>query len=147
MSEPVPAPTTQDKIDKPHVFFAAPSEVTIDPALSKDEKIEVLGVLEQDARQLAQASDEGMTGGERCGLRDVLDAQAALEMSPVAYAYDLVLGDLRARMKADTAGHGWAVLEHALSALEAANKPSMPMAVDDAAAEIEDEIAREKLDP
>ena len=58
------ATKTGEKLEKPHAFFSEPREIVIDPALSKDQKIAALDHLEQDARQLLMASDEGMTGGE-----------------------------------------------------------------------------------
>ena len=56
--------TGQDKIDRPHAFFKNPQQVVTEPSLSKDQKTEALDALEQDARQLAAASDEGMAGGD-----------------------------------------------------------------------------------
>ena len=74
--------TSQQKVERPAAFFKDPLEVAIDPALSTEQKKEALGTLEQDARQLSVASDEGMTGGEPVKLGDVLDAKASLERSP-----------------------------------------------------------------
>jgi len=51
----------------------------VDPSLSKARKVEALDVLEQDARQLAEATSEGMSGGERNKLHDVLVAKKTLE--------------------------------------------------------------------
>jgi hypothetical protein len=50
-----------------HPNFDAPIEVVADPSLSKQEKAEALEDLEQDARQLAIAFGEGMSGGEPDG--------------------------------------------------------------------------------
>jgi hypothetical protein len=71
--------TRQDKLEKPHAHFGHPREVVDDPALSKEEKVEALGTLEQDARLLTTATQEGMTGGEESKLGEVLDAKEALE--------------------------------------------------------------------
>jgi hypothetical protein len=71
--------THQDKIEKPHAHFGSPRQVVADPALSKDEKTEALETLEQDARLLSTASEEGMTGGEETNLHDVLNAQEVLK--------------------------------------------------------------------
>ena len=64
------------KVQKPATYFEAPSDVVADPALSVHEKREALDTLEQDARQLAEASTEGMAGGEPNNLDDVLQAKA-----------------------------------------------------------------------
>ena len=61
-----------------HPNFDAPVEIVADPSLSKQEKAEALEDLEQDARQLAIASGEGMSGGEPTALAEVLHAKEAL---------------------------------------------------------------------
>jgi hypothetical protein len=101
----------------PRATLDGPSEVVGDPALSKAQKKEALDVLEQDARQLSVASDEGMTGGEPNGLDEVLDAQSALELPATAYAYDVVRKDLHARLRLVT-GEAQAAIERALTALD-----------------------------
>ena len=70
---------SQAKTEKPHEHFDDPQQVVADPALSKQDKLEALETLEQDARLLATATEEGMTGGEQSNLRDVLSAKKALE--------------------------------------------------------------------
>jgi hypothetical protein len=77
---------SQDKVEKPHANFKTPHEIIADPALSKEEKVEALTELEQDARLLATAAAEGMTGGEPSNLREVLDAKEALERAGAAQA-------------------------------------------------------------
>ncbi len=72
----------QDTIKQPHGNFATPDEVVVDPALSKQEKSEALDAMEQDARLLAMASAEGMSGGEPTNLHEVLDAKEALKEQP-----------------------------------------------------------------
>jgi predicted exporter len=71
--------TRQAKTVKPHEHFDDPQQVVADPALSKQDKLEALETLEQDARLLATATEEGMIGGEQSNLRDVLSAKKALE--------------------------------------------------------------------
>jgi hypothetical protein len=71
--------TRQAKTEKPHDHFDDPQQVVADPALSKQDKVEALETLEQDARLLATATEEGMTGGEQSSLRDVLGAKKTLE--------------------------------------------------------------------
>jgi hypothetical protein len=71
-----------------HPNFHAPIEVGADPSLSKQEKAEALEDLEQDARQLAIASGEGMSGGEPTALAEVLHAKEALEAPSTDFAYE-----------------------------------------------------------
>jgi hypothetical protein len=71
--------TRQAKTNKPHQHFDDPQQVVVDPELSKQDKAEALSTLEQDARLLATAAEEGMAGGERNKLREVLNAKKALE--------------------------------------------------------------------
>ena len=91
---------SQDEISKaenPHKHFEAPHEVALDAALSKDQKRQALDHLEQDARQLAIASSEGMSGGEDTSLHEVLAAKRTADSPLIAHAYDEVLNDLRSR--------------------------------------------------
>ena len=150
-------PTTPEKTDRPSAFFEKPRDIVTDPTLTKDQKSEALNVMEQDARQMAAASDEGMAGGERNKLQDVLVAKDTLELSPISYAYDTVTKDLRARLKTEPHGDAHALLEHAISGLDAVMKstilnPAASSGTYDgpsagSPADIADEIAREKLDP
>ena len=73
--------TRQAKTEKPHAHLDDPQQIVADPALSKQDKLEALEMLEQDARLLATATEEGMTGGEQSNLRDVLTAKKSLEGS------------------------------------------------------------------
>jgi hypothetical protein len=148
---------SQGKIEEPSVVFGEPREVVIDPALSKEQKMEALDALEQDARQLSVASAEGMTGGEPSKLHDVLDAKDSLEVPPIGNAYGIVLSDLRSRLKADVTGDTRDVLEKALEAIDAVVRlftqktaacvPASGTDVGPRGAEIDDEVTREKLDP
>jgi hypothetical protein len=70
------------KVRKPSAHYDEPHEVVADPSLSKAQKAEALNTLEQDARQLAEASSEGMAGGERNKLHDVLIAEEVLSSPP-----------------------------------------------------------------
>lgn len=71
-------PRAGDKLDKPSTYFDGPHDVVADSRLSDDQKREALETLEQDARQLSEAAAEGMAGGERSNLDEVLDAKTAL---------------------------------------------------------------------
>ena len=99
----------------PHPNFEAPAEIVADAALPKDEKIALLDAMEQDARQLATASAEGMGGGEPTNLHEVLDAKNALGLPD---AYRMVMSDLRARA---ASGVRDVAVEEALGALDALN--------------------------
>ena len=107
------------KVEKPHAFFVEPHDVVIDPALSKAQKADILETLEQDARQMSAASNEGMAGGELANLHDVLAAKDTLELPPIAHAYDLVLKDLRSRIKTELPSDSRALMELGLTAMEA----------------------------
>ncbi len=74
------------KVQKPSAHFDEPNEVVVDSSLSNVQKNKVLDTLEQDARQLAEASSEGMAGGERNKLHDVLNAKDMLALAPIAGA-------------------------------------------------------------
>jgi hypothetical protein len=102
---------------QPQENFDAPHQVVADPALSKPEKAKALDDLEQDARQLAAASSEGMSGGEPTALAEVLQAKGALELPPIAFAYELVLKDLAARRLKGDGDAG--LIAQATAALEA----------------------------
>jgi hypothetical protein len=69
-----------DKVQKPAAHVGQPHEVVVDSSLSKSQKVEALDTLEQDARQLSEASAEGMTGGERSKLHEVLKAKGGLTL-------------------------------------------------------------------
>ncbi|NDG49511.1 MAG: hypothetical protein EBY30_10835 [Rhodospirillales bacterium] len=83
MTEPT---DIEDKLARPSVNFNSPRQVLADPALSTAEKTEVLDTLEQDARQLSEAASEGMGGGERSRLHEVLLAKETLEPQPGPWA-------------------------------------------------------------
>jgi hypothetical protein len=114
--------TDEIKVEKPHLHFDAPHEVIADPTLTKDQKVDALSSLEQDARQLAIASAEGMSGGEDTALQEVLHAKDALELHPVAYAYEVVLKDLQLRQKGSKGEEMQGLVEQAIAALEAIKK-------------------------
>jgi len=110
---------SDQKVQKPSTYFDEPQEVVEDSSLSKSQKVEALDTLEQDARQLAEASSEGMGGGEPNKLHDVLIAKDALALQAVADdAYETVLQDLRSRQKCDPAINTRILLVQAIAALE-----------------------------
>ncbi len=110
--------TDSNKTARPHAHFDAPHEVVVDPALSKEQKIEALDSLEQDARQLAIASSEGMSDGEATGLQEVLHARDVLEMPPLSIAYEVVLQDLHLRLMGVEGDEMRTMLQQTIAALK-----------------------------
>jgi hypothetical protein len=106
------------KVQNPSILFDEPHEVLVDSSMSKAQKVEALDTLEQDARRLAEASSEGMGGGERNKLHDVLIAKNTLALPPVADAYEIVLQDLRSRQNGDLAIDTRVRFEQAIAALD-----------------------------
>ena len=112
--------TTTDKmVAKPSTYFEEPRDVVADASLSKDQKVEALDTLEQDARQMSEAASEGMAGGERNKLREVLEAKDTLALQPLNEAYVLVLDDMRAREKCAPEIATHLMLRQGIVALEA----------------------------
>lgn len=58
----------------PASAFAEPRDVLADQDLSRDAKLQLLHQWERDARELAVAEEEGMTGGEESMLARVRQA-------------------------------------------------------------------------
>jgi hypothetical protein len=89
------------KVLKPSTHFDKPSEVVVGASLSKSQKSAALDTLEQDARQLAEAASEGMGGGERNKLHEVLKAKDALALKTATDADEVAPPDLRPVEKHD----------------------------------------------
>jgi hypothetical protein len=106
------------KAQKASANFEHPHEVIVDSSLSPSQKVRALDTLEREARQLAEASSEGMGGGERNKLHDVLVAKDMLALPPMSAAYEAILQDLRAWQRSDTGIASQTLLEEAISALE-----------------------------
>jgi hypothetical protein len=109
---------TKERVERPAIHFEEPHHVVADPKLSPQQKAAALETLEQDARQLATASAEGMTGGEETRLNEVLTAKETLELPCVLTAYQVVVQDLRARALAETDDEMRALVGNAAVALE-----------------------------
>jgi hypothetical protein len=148
--------TNRAKIKKPHAFFEKPHDVLTDPTLSMEQKKQALDSLEQDARQLSTTAAEGMADGEPSRLHDVLATKDSLDLPPLAHAYDVVMKDLRSRLTANVAGETRTKVEQALAALDALvpvtgaparGQPDTGAPTPGSAADVNDEIAREQLDP
>ena len=63
----------------PRKFFEAPSDIVDTPDLTKSQKKQILLRWEEDARQLQDASNEGMVGGEQPQLRSVREALSLID--------------------------------------------------------------------
>ncbi len=63
----------------PARFYPAPSDVVRDRRFSDPERLEILEAWERDARALAVADDEGMSGGEPSRLRTVVKARMEVQ--------------------------------------------------------------------
>lgn len=110
----------QDKVQHPIAHFETPAEVVVDSVLTKDEKVRALETMEQDARQMAVAAGEGMAGGERARLGDVLAAKGALELPPFDLAVAVVTQSLRAKLPDYEGTETHTLIAGAIEALEAA---------------------------
>jgi hypothetical protein len=143
--------TTEDAakaVDRPHAHFGRPGDVVVDPSLTKDEKTRALDSMEQDARQLGEASAEGMAGGEDNRLHEVLAAKDAMGLPANEVAIAVVMQDLRGQLPGTEGTAAHRVIERAIEAVGAARDAiAAPPPVRDAKAELETEIAMEKLDP
>ena len=133
MSTPTAAPDSPKqasrlKVERPHASFDHPTEVVIDPALSKREKVRILDTLEQDARQLSAASGEGMAGGESTGLHEVLAAKDALQLPPAELAAAVVVQSLGSRLANIEGTEEHITISHAIDAIGAANAAISHMA-------------------
>lgn len=137
---------------------AHPAHMVVDPALSKDQKVRALAAMEQDARQLSTATAEGMGGGEPTRLREVLVAKTTLDLPPDRVAFAVVVQSLKATLPEAKGTAAHAVIAHAIEAVEAAcaaiqklaltrsisaGEPAAPGSDE----ELEEELAKEKLDP
>lgn len=71
-----------EQVQEPQKHFSSPREVLSDETLSLKEKQTALKNWEQEARQLAVAEEEGMTGGEPSRLDEVKEAQSKLPEKP-----------------------------------------------------------------
>ena len=65
-------------VQNPTQFYGRPGDVIADTRLSRSEKLAILEAWELDARALAVASEENMSGGEPDLLSEVIKARLAL---------------------------------------------------------------------
>ena len=149
--------TKQAKVEHPGQAFTHPTEVVADPELSTNEKLDALGSLEQDARQLSVASAEGMSGGEDTGLRNVLEAKRTLELPSPDTAFTVVLRTFQDQLPHTLGTETHALITRAMDAITAAREaiarradmPAQPAGAPTPGSteELEEELVKEKLDP
>jgi hypothetical protein len=73
-----PASPAAEAAENPSRCYERPREVLVDPRLSRKEKLTILEAWELEARALAVASEENMTGGEPDLLAEVVEARLSL---------------------------------------------------------------------
>jgi hypothetical protein len=113
--------------------------------------------MEQDARQLAVASAEGMSGGEQTQLRNVLEAERSLDRPSSDGAFTAVLHNLEEHRRRTRGTDTEVLIERAIESIQTAREAiardqTAPHAPPGAAKpgsqqELQDEINKEKLDP
>ena len=151
------AVSTREKVEQPAKAFGEPTEVVADPALSSHQKLRALDTMEQDARQLAIASSEGMAGGEETNLRGVLEAKRTLDLPSPEVAFTVVLRTFEAALKETRGTDNHVVINRAIEAIHAAREaidqskdtPAPPPGAPrpGSTEELAEELAKEKLDP
>jgi hypothetical protein len=68
----------QEALNDPESVYGSPERVLADPRLDREGKRAILKAWERDARALARAADEAMSGGEENMLDRVLDTLRAV---------------------------------------------------------------------
>ena len=147
----------EEKLEHPAKEFSHPGEVVTDRSLSTQQKRAALDSLEQDARQLAVATAEGMVGGEETRLRNVLEAERSLERPSEDLAFSTVLRTFE-QHREKTLGTDTDVLitraieaiteaRAAIRAQKAAAKPPAGAPKPGSKEELEEELNKEKMDP
>lgn len=146
-----------EKTVHPAREFSEPSEVVTDLSLSAQEKRLALSSLEQDARQLAVATAEGMTGGEETSLQQVLQAKRSLELPSPDTAFTVVLRTFEEQLHKTRGTDTHALVARAIEAINAArdaiaqqeDMPAPPPGAPGPGSEeeLQEELDKEKLDP
>ena len=151
------ATAARRKVDQPAKVYSDPSQVVADPELAPEQKRAALESLEQDARQLAVASAEGMQGGEETKLHNVLEAKRLLDLPSIDAAFAVVLRAFEEQDR-DALGTDLHVLiERAIDAISTAREaiadrtkvPAPPAGAPAPGSqrELDEELEKEKLDP
>jgi hypothetical protein len=151
------ATSKRKKVEQPAGVFGEPTEVVADPDLSAREKMTALNTLEQDARQMAVASAEGMSGGEDANLREVLQAKRAVALPSEEAAFAVVSATFEKRLQETLGTDAHTLISRALDAIREAREaitrlartPAPPpgAAKPGSTQELDEELAKEKLDP
>jgi hypothetical protein len=150
-------PPKEEKLAHPAKEFSNPREVLADRSLSTSEKQAALNSLEQDARQLAVATAEGMSGGEPTKLRNVLEAERSLESPSPDHAFAVVLQALEEQRDKARGTDTDVLMTRAIEAINdareaitrqmAAPRPPPGAPGPGSKQELEEELDKEKLDP
>ena len=145
------------KVEQPAMVFSDPGEVVADATLSTREKLHTLDSLEQDARQLAVASGEGMSGGEETKLRPVLQAKRSLDAPSAEAAFAIVARTFEEQLAETLGTEAHVLITRAIDAIKAAREaiaarahaPAPPAGAPEPGStkELEEELDKEKLDP
>jgi hypothetical protein len=144
------------KTTQPNSEHRDPAALVNDHGLSTEEKRDALEALEQDARQLAIAGGEGMSGGEKTNLRDVLLAKATVDRRSSDAAFAQVVALLETKRALAQGTEFQTVIANAIEALNAAERaianmeqasPPSDAPRPGSRAELEEELEKEKLDP
>jgi hypothetical protein len=145
------------KLQHPAKEFSDPAEVLADGSLSTPQKQAALHSLEQDARQLAVASSEGMSGGEETQLRNVLETERSLERTSSEGAFTAVLHNLEEHRRRTHGTDTEVLIERAIESMQTARDAIArdkgahhvpPGAAEPGSQqELQEELNKEKLDP
>ena len=68
-------------LQDPAAVYGSPDKVLQDNRFNDEQKLEILRSWEQDERELEVAEEEGMAGGERSILADILAAMNRLDIT------------------------------------------------------------------
>jgi hypothetical protein len=147
----------EKKLETPARVYAKPAEVVADPSLSARDKATALNTLEQDARQMAVASAEGMSGGEETNLREVLQAKRTVGLPSAEAAFAVVTATFEEQLQETLGTEAHALISRALEAIQDAREAVSRMAdtpipppgapKPGSTEELDEELAKEKLDP
>jgi hypothetical protein len=150
-------PSNGEKLEHPAKEFSNPREVVADPSMSNPDKQAALDSLEQDARQLAVATAEGMVGGEPTKLRNVLEAQRSLDLPSADLAFTVVLRTFEEQRETARGTDTDVLITRAIEAINEAREaitrqaaapgspPGAPLP--GSKEELQEELNKEQLDP
>jgi hypothetical protein len=150
-------PPTEQKPEHLAKELSNPREVLADRSLSTLEKQAALSTMEQDARQLAVATAEGMGGGEQTNLRNVLEAERSLDLPSADLAFTVVLRTFEERRDKVRGTDTDVLITRAIEAIHearesiarhaAAPNPPPGAPAPGSKEELQEELNKEQLDP